>query len=116
MFQNNLENLSCVAARNGGGMVVLRGTVRPCQKFATNGSARYKWHGLATWRLRPVFMAWLCYMCSIRWDFHATLFHGFKLALLALLSAKYRLSFHFFDKVLENTERCCMSKMYASGG
>jgi len=53
------------------------------------------------------------------WDFRAILrglFCGFKLASLALLSAKYRPSFRFFDKVPENTERCYMSKMCAKGG
>jgi len=49
------------------------------------------------------------------WDFRATLsdlFHGFKLASLALLSAKYHLSFHSFSKVPENTEKRNMSEIY----
>lgn len=77
------------------------------------------WPGRATWRLRavvPVFVAWLCYPCSIPWDFRVTLFCGFKLASLTLLSAKCRPSFRFFDKAPENTERRYMSGMYAKGG
>ena len=75
--------------------------------------------GHATWLARcasSVFVARLAIGVLIRWDFRATLFCGFKLASLALLSAKCCSSFHFFDTVPENIERRYMSKKYAKGG
>jgi len=94
-------------------------TARPCHTQARGTvvshcrqtcRASFEWHGRATRHRVPVldlrrFRVTLC-----------DLLHGFKLASLALLSAKYRPSFSFFDKVTKNTERCYMSKMYAKGG
>jgi len=94
------------------------------------------WHnqpGLATWHGQTVPLSWPAGCASFPWPGCASqhgasvldpwgframlsdLFRGFKIASLALLSAKYRPSFCSFNKVLENTERCYMSKMYAKG-
>ena len=73
----------------------------------------------ATWlasRASSIFVSRLAIRVSIRWDFRATLFRGFKLASLALLSAKCCSSFHFFNTILENIERRYMSKKCAKGG
>ena len=66
-------------------------------------------HDRAGWRGDPV---------PNCWNFHATPsnhFRDYKIASLALLSAKYCLSFRSFGKVLENTEKCYMSEIYAKG-
>ena len=92
------------------------------------------WHGRATWHRQAVPHCWPACRANFVWHGRATQqgvpvldprcfrvmlgdpFHGLKLASLALLSAKCRLSFRFFDKVPKNIERCYMSKMYAKGG
>jgi len=88
---------------------------------------RATWHGLVVpsgtpmplvlvWAGCARFLAQLCYVCSIPWGFHATLFRSFKLTFLAFLSTKCRSCFRFFDKVPKNIKRCYMSKKYAKGG
>jgi len=72
------------------------------------GHASFVWHGRATRHRVPVLDPW---------RFRATLsdlFHGFKFASLALISAKYHPSFHSFSNVLENTGRCNMSEMHVN--
>jgi len=74
------------------------------------GCASFVWHGGATRHRAPMLNAW---------RFHETLsdlFHGLKLAFLALLSAEYHPSFRSFNKIPKITEKCYMSEIYAKGG
>jgi len=110
---------------NGGGMVVPRGTGRPCQKSRKHGPAGHKGHGRAMWHGHAVPFGCLGHLCPSSWLARATwvwcrgtsVQHSFAtfLAFLAFLSAKCYSSFRFFDKVPENIERCYMSKKYAKG-
>jgi len=123
--------------QNGGGTVVLSGTIvaaRSCSEarcdraknLQQTAQPRTSGTGVPHGTARPCHVAAsagcagfrgpVCYVCSIPWYFRATLFRDFKDASSALFSAKCRSPFRFFDKVFENVERCYMSKMYAKGG
>ena len=111
------ENLSCDAGQ--GKHAVPHGMARPRQAL-TRGTvvlhcwlacrANFVWHERATRHGVPMLDP-KCFRTTL-----CELFCGFKLASLALISSKYRSSFHFLDKVPENTKRCYMSKIYAKGG
>ena len=105
------------ASRHGGTMPkIWHNRPRPAQAARACHLARPS-HAIGWFRpVVPVSIARLCYPCLTPWDFRATLFCGFKLASLALLSAKYRPSFCLFDKVPKYNERCYISKMYTKGG
>jgi len=79
-----------------------RGTVRPCHV-----AAGLAWSGLCGSALPHAFDS-----PGLPCDAFFVVFH----ASLALLSAKCCSSFCFFNKVLENIERCQTSEKYVKGG
>ena len=100
----------------------------PPENIKRDGEKKKGQHGVAVphyWPVLRTALSWHVHagwhggLVPNCWNFLATLsdhFRDFKVISLALLSAKYCLSFRSFGKVPKNTERCYMSEMYAKGG